>query len=192
MACGGARARTPPAIPVGPVCPRLCWTATSSQEETSQRVLNGGAKAFLATLETGVRIVRAAHRPSRKGLDENCLVGQPLSRGTQGHLPMTKPTNSHPPVRGKKIATALALAKGPEGVTDRESELAGGGSRLAAQIHKLKARGHRFRKVTEKGADGSHYARYWWIGWSPPGEELLRSPAAPAPPSGRGENAGHA
>lgn len=81
---------------------------------------------------------------------------------------MSKLSNVHPPVRGAKLAVSLALAKRREGVSQMDATNAGGGRRLAAQIFKLKERGHRFR---QRGEGVERYARYWWIGFAPAAED---------------------
>lgn len=75
---------------------------------------------------------------------------------------MPKLSNEHPPVRGKKRALALSLAKRPEGITSLEALRSGAGLRLAAHIRALKEQGHHFRTKLE-GTE--RHARYWWLGF---------------------------
>ena len=80
---------------------------------------------------------------------------------------MTDNPNEHPPVRGKMLAATLSLTKRRRGASQLETLRGDGGFRLAAQIRKLKERGHRFRTARE-GKEG--HARYWWIGFDPGGD----------------------
>lgn len=75
-----------------------------------------------------------------------------------------KTNQSYPPVRGKQLVS-LNLAKRPEGVSQLEALAAGGGIRLAAQIGRLEAKGHRFDRERE-GLE--RHTRYWWKGWAQP------------------------
>lgn len=77
---------------------------------------------------------------------------------------MNKFTKKHPPVCGKRMAACLVLAKRPNGVSQIEATRGGGGTRLAAQIGKLKERGHLFRREWEQD-NGSRFMRYWWLGF---------------------------
>jgi hypothetical protein len=80
----------------------------------------------------------------------------------------------HPPVRGK-LSISLNLSKRPQGVSQLEATGAGGGTRLAAQIGNLEAKGHRFGDAWEQ-SNGSRYKRYRWVGWEQP-----HAPASPLP-----------
>lgn len=84
---------------------------------------------------------------------------------------MPRLSKTHPLVRGKQ-SISLSLSKRPEGVSQVEATAAGGGTRLAAQIGKLEAKGHHFDHKRE--AEG--YTRYRWKGWERPS-----APASPLP-----------
>lgn len=89
---------------------------------------------------------------------------------------MPRLLNDHPPVRGKQ-AISLSLLKRPEGASQAETANAGGGTRLAAQVGKLEAKGHRFERKRE-GREG--YARYWWQGWEQPSASASPLPSPKA------------
>ena len=87
----------------------------------------------------------------------------------------------YPPVLGK-IAISLGRSKRPEGVTQLEATLGGGGTRLAAQIHRLEKQGHRFRKRWQE-ANGSRFMRYWWLDWKAPSAAMaVMPPPSPVQP----------
>lgn len=106
---------------------------------------------------------------------------------------MTTPQLEHPPVHDK-AAISISLTKRPEGASQMEATQAGGGTRLAAQIGKLKDKGHCFRTQRE---GRERYSRYWWEGYNPDGLGYLRqisdaphihksdSASPPLPPSKR-------
>lgn len=103
-----------------------------------------------------VCVARAAHRTMR----DWDLLNQP----SRMEYMMNRLSKKHPPLRGKRMAICLALAKRPKGVTGLEALEAGGGIRLPAQILRLDRQGHRFRDEWERG-NGSRYKRYWWLGY---------------------------
>ncbi len=82
---------------------------------------------------------------------------------------MPKLSKKHPALRGK-MTVSLNLAKRPEGVSQLEATLEGGGTRLAAQIYHLTRLGHRFRKQWED-TNGCRFVRYWWLGFAEHGED---------------------
>ena len=77
------------------------------------------------------------------------------------------PTISPHLPRGERLRVTLALAKRPEGVTSLEALHGGAGSRLAANILKLKRKGHTFRDAWEVTPKGSRVKRYWRTGFAP-------------------------
>lgn len=66
--------------------------------------------------------------------------------------------------RGARLAATLSLAKRPQGVTSLEALENGAGGRLAANIGRLKEKGHRFSREWFTTPRGSRCMRYRWTG----------------------------